>query len=55
MTAQVVKPDFRELFTPKLFTVLRERYGLEAFRADVNGYPGQGARAEIRPCDIPYA
>jgi len=28
------QPGFRELFTPKLVTVLREGYGLTAFRAD---------------------
>ena len=27
-------PDFRELYTPKLITVLREGYGLSGFRAD---------------------
>jgi SulP family sulfate permease len=29
------RPTFAELFTPKLVTVLREGYGLAAFRADV--------------------
>jgi SulP family sulfate permease len=29
------KPGFRELFTPKLVTVLREGYGFNAFRADL--------------------
>ena len=28
-------PSFIELFTPKLITVLRERYGLADLRADV--------------------
>ena len=29
------KPSFRDLFTPKLVTVLREGYGVSKFRADV--------------------
>jgi sulfate permease, SulP family len=32
---QMRPPTFAELFTPKLVTVLREGYGLAAFRADV--------------------
>jgi SulP family sulfate permease len=28
------QPTFAELFTPKLFTILREGYGLKDFRAD---------------------
>ena len=33
--ARPTPPSFRELFTPKLFTVLREGYGLADFRADL--------------------
>jgi SulP family sulfate permease len=35
MTAHTREPTFVELFTPKLVTILRERYGLAEFRADV--------------------
>ena len=37
MTAERLhhEPTFRELFTPKLVTVLREGYGLAELRADV--------------------
>lgn len=35
MAATVLQPTFIELFTPKLVTVLRERYRLADFRADV--------------------
>ena len=35
MTASAGGPSFVELFTPKLVTILRERYGLEEVRADV--------------------
>ena len=35
MTARFAEPSFTELFTPKLVTVLRERYGLADFKADV--------------------
>src|SRR3954468_16066436 len=35
MTAHAAEPSFAELFTPKLVTVLRERYGLADLRADV--------------------
>src|SRR3954463_14710287 len=34
-TPSVDRPSFAELFMPKLVTVLREGYGLAAFRADV--------------------
>ncbi|WP_246658624.1 SulP family inorganic anion transporter, partial [Mesorhizobium sp. J18] len=34
MAAATAKPDFRELFTPKLFTVLKEGYGLASLKAD---------------------
>ena len=34
MTARAAKPGFVELFTPKLVTILRERYQLSDFRAD---------------------
>ncbi|WP_207476820.1 SulP family inorganic anion transporter [Arenibaculum pallidiluteum] len=34
MAAHPVEPSFAELFTPKLVTVLRERYGLQDLRAD---------------------
>jgi SulP family sulfate permease len=34
MTARTPNPTFVELFTPKLFTILRERYGLGDFKAD---------------------
>ena len=30
----VERPTFRDLFTPKLVTILREGYGLAALRAD---------------------
>ena len=33
--ARPTPPSFRELFAPKLFTVLREGYGLADFRADL--------------------
>jgi SulP family sulfate permease len=29
------RPSFRELFTPKLITILTEGYGLGALRADI--------------------
>ncbi|WP_041368201.1 SulP family inorganic anion transporter [Methylocella silvestris] len=35
MTTAAIAPSFAALFTPKLVTVLRERYGLADFRADV--------------------
>src|ERR671912_1131479 len=35
MAAGPAEPTLIELFTPKLFTVLREGYGLEDFRADM--------------------
>src|SRR5882724_5476169 len=35
MAATAFQPTFLELFTPKLVTVLRERYRLQDFRADV--------------------
>jgi SulP family sulfate permease len=35
MIVRTQTPSFIELFTPKLVTVLGERYGLHAFRADV--------------------
>src|ERR1700754_3524401 len=34
MAARALEPSFVELFTPKLITVLRERYGLADLRAD---------------------
>ena len=34
MVSRSSEPTFRELFTPKLVTVLRERYGLKDLRAD---------------------
>src|ERR671933_926011 len=34
MAVQPAEPSFAELFTPKLLTVLRERYGLRDLRAD---------------------
>lgn len=34
MIAKSREPTFQELFTPKLVTILREGYGLAAFRAD---------------------
>jgi SulP family sulfate permease len=35
MSAQTVQPSFAELFTPKLVTVLSERYGFADLKADV--------------------
>ena len=35
MAGKTVEPDFVELFTPKLITILREGYGLAALRADI--------------------
>lgn len=35
MSAQVAQPSFTDLFTPKLVTVLRERYGFGDLKADV--------------------
>lgn len=35
MTARLAQPSFVELFTPKLLTVLSERYGPREFKADV--------------------
>jgi len=35
MTAETFEPGFVELYTPKLLTVLRERYGLADFKADI--------------------
>src|SRR4051812_26216205 len=35
MMAQSHQPTFVELFTPKLVTILRERYGLRDLRADI--------------------
>ncbi|HVJ53020.1 MAG TPA: sulfate permease [Aliidongia sp.] len=35
MTARPHEPTFIELFTPKLLTVLRERYGLQDLKADL--------------------
>jgi len=35
MAARSVEPTFFELFTPKLLTVLRERYGFSDLRADM--------------------
>ena len=34
MAAHLLEPTFSELFTPKLVTILRERYGLADLRAD---------------------
>src|SRR5829696_8504198 len=34
MAARAAEPSFRELFTPKLVTVLREGYGWPKLRAD---------------------
>lgn len=34
MASTVARPSFRELHTPKLFTVLKEDYGLASLRAD---------------------
>src|SRR5689334_5541990 len=34
MAVQPAAPTFVELYTPKLVTILRERYGLVDFRAD---------------------
>src|SRR3712207_766898 len=34
MAARSIEPSFVELFTPKLITVLKERYGLADLRAD---------------------
>ena len=34
MSAKTVKPGFRDLYTPKLFTVLKEGYGLASLKAD---------------------
>src|SRR5258708_32396369 len=34
MVARTREPTFTELFTPKLVTILRERYGLAGLRAD---------------------
>ncbi|MGH6793979.1 MAG: SulP family inorganic anion transporter, partial [Methylocella sp.] len=35
MTARILAPTFAEMFTPKLVTILRDRYRLADFRADV--------------------
>lgn len=35
MAATAIKPAFRELYTPKLFTVLKEGYGAASLKADV--------------------
>jgi SulP family sulfate permease len=35
MPAPTAEPTFIELYTPKLVTILRERYGLADFRADL--------------------
>ena len=35
MMRQIAPPSFAELFTPKLVTVLRDSYGVAAFRADL--------------------
>ena len=35
MTGLHSKPSFRELFTPKLVTILREGYDARKFRADL--------------------
>lgn len=34
MAATTIKPDFRDLYTPKLFTVLKEGYGVANLKAD---------------------
>src|SRR5690606_30024253 len=34
MATRPMKPGFRDLYTPKLFTVLREGYGLASLKAD---------------------
>jgi sulfate permease, SulP family len=34
MAAATLKPSFAELYTPKLFTILREGYGLTSLKAD---------------------
>jgi sulfate permease, SulP family len=34
MAAATLKPSFAELYTPKLFTILREGYGLASLKAD---------------------
>jgi SulP family sulfate permease len=34
MASTVARPSFRELYTPKLFTILKEDYGLACLRAD---------------------
>ncbi|WP_295813447.1 SulP family inorganic anion transporter [uncultured Nitratireductor sp.] len=34
MGATTIKPDFRDLYTPKLLTVLKEDYGLTSLKAD---------------------
>jgi SulP family sulfate permease len=34
MSATTMKPGFRDLYTPKLFTVLKEGYGLASLKAD---------------------
>lgn len=34
MAAATIKPNFLELYTPKLFTVLKEGYGLASLKAD---------------------
>ncbi len=34
MASTVTRPSFRELYTPKLFTILKEDYGLASLRAD---------------------
>ncbi|MEJ0095458.1 MAG: SulP family inorganic anion transporter [Methylocella sp.] len=35
MVAQTREPTFAELFTPKIVTILRERYGIRDFKADI--------------------
>src|SRR6202011_597515 len=35
MTARTHAPSFVELYTPKLVTILRERYGLSGLKADI--------------------
>ncbi len=35
MVAQTREPTFAELFTPKIVTILRERYGVRDFKADI--------------------
>ena len=35
MATRVAAPSFAELFTPKLVTILKERYGAADFRADL--------------------